>query len=93
MHRKLITVIPLTVVMLLGSRATASAQGGADVRLDPQFKTAPVAGEFPFNDPRWSWRLYGTPYPGYFTRTICGWERMPFGVHKKIVWRRVYRCH
>jgi hypothetical protein len=94
MHEKSIGATLLTVAALfLGLFATASAQAGADVALDSHFKTVPVAGEFPFNDPRWSRRLYGWPYPGYLTRTICGWERMPFGVGKKIVWRRVYRCH
>jgi hypothetical protein len=54
----------------------------------------PVEDLYPWNDLRWRRRLYGVPYPyPYFYQHVCGVEREPYGVGRKIRWRRVYRCH
>jgi hypothetical protein len=55
---------------------------------------ASAEGLYPYNDLHWRYRLYGIPYPyPYFYRHVCGVEREPYGVGKKIRWRRIYRCH
>lgn len=59
----------------------------------PHLRTTRVAGVYPWNDPRWRYRLYGVPYPFYYYEPVCGFERMPYSVGKKLHWRRVYRCH
>jgi hypothetical protein len=56
--------------------------------------SALAAGVYPWNSPSWRYRLYGYPYDyPYYYRTVCGVERTPYGVGKKIRWRRVFRCH
>ena len=55
---------------------------------------ASAEGLYPWNDLGWRRRLYGIPYPyPYFYQPVCGYEHMPYGVGKKIRWRRVFRCH
>ena len=83
MHLRLVTAVMLTAMAALPLPLTL----GATTR-------ASAEGLYPWNDLGWRYRLYGIPYPyPYFYRTVCGWERMPYGVAKKIRWRRVYRCH
>jgi hypothetical protein len=59
----------------------------------PRPRITRVAGVYPWNDPRWRTRLYGVPYPFYYYEPMCGFEREPYGVGKKIRWRRVFKCH
>jgi len=80
MHVKPVTAVMLTAVALsLALVATTSAS---------------AEGLYPWNNLGWRYRLYGIPYPyPYFYQTVCGYERMPYGVGKKLRWRVVYRCH
>jgi hypothetical protein len=59
----------------------------------PRHKSARVAGVYPWNDPRWRYRLHGVPDPYCFYQPVCGVERMPYGVVRKLRSRRAYRRH
>ena len=58
-------------------------------RRRPRFKSARVAGVYPWNDPSWPYRLYGVPYPYYFYQPVCGVERLPYSFGEKLRWRRI----
>lgn len=82
--------------VMLAAATPASAQGGVHRlgELAPRVTVVPVEDIYPYNDLRWRRRLYGIPYPyPYFYQHVCGWERMPYGVGKKLRWRTVWRCH
>jgi hypothetical protein len=80
MHPRLVTAVMLTAAVAL-------------LVLMPTTR-ALAAGLYPWNDPHWRYRLYGFPYNyPYYYRTVCGVEREPYGLGKKIRWRRVFRCH
>lgn len=62
-------------------------------RKRPRFKSARVAGVYPWNDPSWHYRLYGVPYPYYFYQPVYGYERLPSGLAKTLRRRRIARGH
>lgn len=91
-----IAIALLSAATLSLSATALSAQPGARSLggLDARFDATPVEDLYPWNDLRWRRRLYGIPYSyPYFYQPVCGYERMPYGVGKKIRWRVVFRCH
>jgi hypothetical protein len=90
-------VLAGATMVALASASAASAQAGMPARALGEFAPAqivPVEDLYPWNDLRWRRRLYGIPYPyPYFYQHVCGVEREPYGVGRKIRWRRVFRCH
>lgn len=55
-----------------------------------RFQSVLVAGIYPWNDPRWRFRLYGTPCPYFYYRPAGGCELVPETIGSKLRWRRVF---
>jgi len=54
-----------------------------------RFQSVLIAGIYPWNDPRWRFRLYGTPCP-YFYYRPAGCELVSEMVGSKLRWRRAF---
>jgi 2-hydroxychromene-2-carboxylate isomerase len=86
--------LAVAATLALASAPARAAMPASRLGERAPLQIVPVEDLYPWNDLRWRRRLYGIPYPyPYFYQHVCGFERMPYGVGKKLRWRTVYRCH